>query len=77
MRYWKFLNPDETINTVQSCSNDACEPSNAMEIDNEEFNDYLASLSPPPPPEPPRDFGAEIDELKKEIKVLKETKQDK
>ena len=52
MRYWKRLNPDNSISTVESYSHDL-DVEGAIEITEQEFNDYLASL-PVIEPEPPR-----------------------
>ncbi len=48
MRYWKRLNPDGTINTVESYSH-GLEIEGAVEIAEGEFNAFTASLTPPPP----------------------------
>lgn len=48
MRYWKRLNPDGTIDTVESYSHDR-EIEGAVEITEGEFNAFIASLPPPPP----------------------------
>jgi len=66
MRYWKFIK-DHKINSVQSCSNDKNEPPGGVEIGEEAFNEYLASLPSLPPPEPVRDLATEIDELKVKV----------
>ena len=69
MRYWKFINPDGSTNSVQSLSNDAHEVPNAVEIDQAEFDEYLASL-PKPIAEKPRDLAAEVDDLKTRVSKL-------
>ena len=61
MRYWKRLNTDKSINTVESYSH-KLKIKGAFEITEQEFNDYLASL-PPIIEEPSRDLAAEIDAL--------------
>lgn len=43
MRYWKRLNPDESISTVESYSHNL-DVEGAIEITEQEFNEYLASL---------------------------------
>lgn len=61
MRYWKRLNPDGTVNSVESYSYDL-EIEGAIEIGETEFHEFVASL-PPTPPEPVRDLAAEIDAI--------------
>jgi len=43
MRYWKRLNPDGSINTVESYSHNL-DVGGAIEITEQEFNSYMASL---------------------------------
>ena len=62
MRYWKRLNIDNSISTVESYSHDL-DVAGAVEIDEAEFDAYIASL-PVIKREPPRDLAAEIDDLK-------------
>ncbi len=62
MRYWKRLNPDKTTLAVESYSH-SLDIEGAIEISEQEFNDYLASL-PATESQPPRDLATEIDELK-------------
>ena len=66
MRYWKRLNPDETIRTVESYSHDF-DVDGAIEITEDEFNDFIAGL-PAPIYKPPRDIIKEFDTLKAELK---------
>ncbi len=70
MRYWKRLDTDNTVNTVESYSHDL-DIDGAIEIDSAEFNTYIASL-PTPEPVYKRDLEAELDELKAEIAILKD-----
>lgn len=72
MRYWKRIDAQGNTTTVESYSHDL-DVEGAIEITEQEFNDYIASL-PIPEPEPVRDLAAEIEELKAEIKALKEAK---
>lgn len=51
MRYWKRLNSDGTIRTVESYSH-ILDVEGAIEITKGQFNEYIASL-PAPKPEPP------------------------
>ena len=69
MRYWKRLNPDRSINTVESYSHDV-DVEGAFEITKEEFDAFIVSL-PPVVPKPVRDLAAEIDALKADIEELK------
>ncbi len=73
MKYWKRIDEQGNITTVESYSHDL-DVKGALEITQQEFDDYLASLLPPPPKAPPRDLAAEIDEIKLEIKALKEAR---
>jgi len=52
MKYWKRINVLGETTTVESYSYDL-PVEGAIEIDEQEYNDYLASLPPPPPPVPP------------------------
>lgn len=49
MRYWKRLNPDKTISTVESYSHNL-DIDGAVEIDEAEFDNFVASLPLPPKP---------------------------
>ncbi len=62
MRYWKRNNPDGSTNTVESYSHNL-EVEDAIEISEEEFTIFIASL-PVVEPGPVRDLAAEIDELR-------------
>ena len=62
MRYWKRLNSDGVTNTVESYSH-KLDIEGATEIKEQDFNDYLASLTKRKT-EPPRDLAAEIDKIK-------------
>ena len=62
MRYWKRVNIEGKTTTVESYSHDL-DIEGATEIDEGEFNTFLASL-PKPVIKPIRDFAKEIDELK-------------
>lgn len=68
MEYWKKLNPDGTISSVESHSFPHKVP-DAVKITKEEFDEFIASL-PVVEPEPPRDLGKEIDELKARVNKL-------
>lgn len=71
MRYWKKLNPDKSINTVESHSYDH-EVKDFVEITEKEYNAFIDSM-PEPAPEPvPRNLAAEIDAIKSDIQILKE-----
>ena len=70
MEYWKKLNPDGTMSTVEGHSFPHKVP-DAVEITKEEFDEFIASLPEPEPPEPTRDYGAEIDELRQDNILLK------
>jgi len=61
MKYWKRVNPDGSINTVESYSHDL-DIEGAIEITGEEFNNFLASL-PIIESEPVRNLATEIDDL--------------
>lgn len=73
MRFWKRLNPDNTIRTVESYSHNL-DVKGAIEITKEEFDEYIASLPEPEPPEPRRDLAAEIDKLKAKGETLEKKK---
>ncbi len=68
MRYWKRTNPDGSTWTVESYSH-SLDVEGAIEITEQEFNDFIASL-PTPEPEPVRDLASEMDELKLRIETL-------
>ena len=68
MEYWKKLNPDETTSSVESHSFPHIVPG-AVKIDKEEYDEFITSL-PVIEPEPVRDLGKEIDELKARVKEL-------
>lgn len=70
MRYWKRVDEDGNTTTVESYSH-SLKIKGAVKITEQEFNDYLASLPEPLPPEPPRDLAAEIDELRARIDELR------
>lgn len=71
MEYWKKVNPDGTIRTVESHSHHHS-VSDALKITEEEYSSFTASLPKPPPPKPPRDLAQELDELKARIDKLEE-----
>lgn len=68
MEYWKKLNPDGTISTVESHSYPHKVPG-AVQITKEEYDKYITSMPEPelPEPEPSRDYGAEIDKIEAKI----------
>lgn len=68
MKYWKRVKPDGSIQTVESYSHDL-DINGAIEITEEEFEAYLASL-PVSKPLPVRDLAAEIDDLKARVEKL-------
>ena len=68
MRYWKRLNTDKTINTVESYSHDLG-VDGAIEITKQESEDFMASL-PKLIEEPPRDLEAELTNLEERVKLL-------
>ena len=70
MRYWKWINPDGSINSVQSCSNDKNVVEGATEITSDIFVTFIDSLPTPVPPSPSRDIIVELDELNKRVAVL-------
>ena len=70
MRYWKRLNPDNTINTVEGYSHNL-DVEGAIEIDEAEHREFIASM-PVEKPLPKRDLAAEIDAIKLDIKKLQE-----
>jgi len=68
MRYWKRVDRDGNTTTVESYSHNLS-IEGAIEISEQEFNDYINSL-PVITPEPARDLAAEIDDLKTRIEKL-------
>jgi len=68
MRYWKRINENKEITTVESYSH-ALEVEGAVEITEIEYDNFIASL-PKPIIQPTRDLAAEIDELKAKMVVL-------
>jgi len=72
MRYWKRIDQDGKTTTVESYSHNL-EVEGAVEISWEEFNVFIATL-PVTVPEPPRDFGIEIDDLKVRVEKLEKHK---
>lgn len=70
MRYYKRIDANGKTTTVESYSHDKV-VEGTIEIAEQEYDEYLASLPPLPPPKPARDLGAEIDELKAQIELLK------
>lgn len=72
MRYWKRLNPDKSIRTVESYSHNL-RVKGATEISKEEYDSFLASL-PVIEPEPVRDLATEIEEIKAKIADYDELK---
>ncbi len=68
MKYWKRVDKEGVTTTVESYSYDL-EIEGAIEIDEQEFDEYIASI-PPAVKEPIRDLAAEIDELKEKVKIL-------
>ena len=67
MRYWKRVNQDGNTTTVESYSH-SLDVAGAIEILQEEYDEYIASLPLMPPPEPVRDLAAEIDLIKVRLK---------
>ncbi|GAJ15335.1 unnamed protein product [marine sediment metagenome] len=61
MEYWKFLNPDGSISTVESHSYPHEVP-DAIQISKEEYDAFIASL-PEPEPIPPTPDEARLQEL--------------
>ena len=72
MRYWKRVNTEGKITTVESYSHDF-DVDDAIEIDKAEFDAFITSL-PVIEPEPTRDLAAEIDNLKARIEKLEKIK---
>ena len=68
MRYWKRLNLDGSIKTVESYSHDL-DIDGAIEVSKKELDEYIASL-PAFEPEPTRNLAAEIDEIKAKVTKL-------
>lgn len=64
MFYYKQVKESKII-SIESKSLDAISP-NFVKATKAEYDDFIASLPPPEPPEPVRDYGSEIDELKAE-----------
>lgn len=62
MEYWKKVNADGTINTVESHSYPHKVP-DAIQITKEEYEEFIASL-PVVKPEPARNLASEIDKIK-------------
>ena len=71
MRYWKRLNPDKSVNTVESYSHHQ-KIKGAVEIDKQEFNRIIAEKQSHSTPPPQRDLLAEIDSLVSRVKALEE-----
>ncbi|MBA7522527.1 hypothetical protein ES705_14646 [subsurface metagenome] len=71
MEYWKKLNPDGTISTVESHSYSHKVPG-GKRITKKEYDAFIASL-PVSEPEPVRDPLAEIDEIKARVEKLERT----
>lgn len=71
MKYWKLLDKDGCICSIESHSNDHKVP-NGIEISKEEYDNYLASL-PKEAPQSIRNLFAEIDDIKVRLEAL-ETK---
>jgi len=69
MEYWKKLNLDGTIKTVESHSSPHIVP-DAIKITKEEYDDFISSLPKPEPKPKPRDPLAEIDEIRARIEKL-------
>lgn len=67
MEYWKKVDAEGNTTTVESHSYPHIVP-DAIQITKEEYDEFIASLPPPEPPEPVRDPLAEIDELKAKLK---------
>lgn len=68
MFYWKKVDKDGKTTTVESCSN-WHEKSTAIEIDEAEFNSFIASLPVSIPAPPPRNIEKELDDLKVQLKA--------
>jgi len=69
MRYWKRIDAQGDTTTVESYSHNL-KVKGAIKITEQEFNDFIASLPPPPPLEPVRDLATEIDEIKAKLKEI-------
>lgn len=59
------------ITSVESKSVNVASPF-FIEATQAEYDDFIASLPPPEPPEPVRDLAAEIDEIKARMEILGE-----
>lgn len=68
MRYWKRIDNQGAITTVESYSHDL-DIKGAVEITKEEYDSFVASL-PPIKIEPVRDIAKEVDDLKTRIAQL-------
>ena len=73
MEYWKKLNPDGTINTVESHSFPHIVP-DAIQITKGEYDAFIVSLPEPEPLPKPRDPLAEIDEIRARVEKLEKIK---
>jgi len=69
MEYWKFINTDKTISTVESHSYPHIVP-DAIPITKEEYDEYITSLPKPQPQRELMNFGAEINALKGRVLSL-------
>ena len=67
MRYWKRLNPDNSINTVEGYSHDLDIPG-AKEISQADFDTFIRNLPPVVTPSM-RDALAEVDSLRAQLKA--------
>jgi len=72
MRYWKRINLDGTIRTVESYSHNL-DIEGAIEITKDEFDAYIAPKLIQVP-KPNRDIATEIDNLKARIEKLERKK---
>jgi len=70
IRYYKRVDKKGKTTTVESYSHNL-DVDDAIEIDEEEFRAFVASL-PMAKLQLPRDLASEIDELKADVKKLKE-----
>jgi len=66
MKYWKRVDAQGEITTVESYSHDL-KVQGAVEIEKADFDAFIASL-PAPVITPPRDLVKELDNLKAELK---------
>ena len=69
MKFWKRIDGNGKITTVESYSHDL-NIEGAIEIEEDEFNNYRNSL-PKLTPTPTRDLAKELDALKIEVNALK------